>query len=143
MKRRDSWSTEEWIHELDNVISMGRGWLGGLPPRSEGEIPSANAAKQLAEEACEFASCISATCMLELSCEWANLWGRLEGRVGSYRVSRVRTLGCTDGQFDTPLATLVAPNGYMGSGPAFTSVEDTEVGTSGRFRRLEHDSGGY
>ena len=59
MKRRDSWSTEEWIHELDNVISMGRGWLGGLPPRSEGEIPSANAAKQLAEEACEFASCIS------------------------------------------------------------------------------------
>ena len=60
MKRRDSWSTEEWIHELDNVISIGRGWLGGLPPRSEGEIPSANAAKQLAEEACEFASCISA-----------------------------------------------------------------------------------
>ena len=60
MKRRDSWSTEEWIHELDNVISIGRGWLGGLPPRSGGEIPSANAAKQLAEEACEFASCISA-----------------------------------------------------------------------------------
>ena len=56
--------------------------------------------------------------MLDLPCEWANLRGRREGRVGSYRVSRVTTLDCTDGQFDTPLATLVAPNGYMGSGPA-------------------------
>ena len=60
MKPKDSWSTEEWIRELDKVISLGRGWLGVLPSRSEGEIPSVNAAKQLAEEACEFASCISA-----------------------------------------------------------------------------------
>ena len=60
MKRRGTWATVEWIRELDKVISMGQGWLGVLPPRSEGEIPSVNAAKQLAEEACEFASCISA-----------------------------------------------------------------------------------
>ena len=60
MKRRDSWATEDWIRELDKVISLGRGWLVVQSPRSEGEIPSLNAAKQLAEEACEFASCISA-----------------------------------------------------------------------------------
>ena len=53
MKPKDSWSTEEWIRELDKVISLGRGWLGVLPSRSEGEIPSVNAAKQLAEEVCE------------------------------------------------------------------------------------------
>ena len=69
--------------------------------------------------------------MLELPCERANLWGRREGRVVSHRVSRARTLGCTDGQFGTPLAPRVAPNGYMGSGPASTSVEDTGVGASG------------
>ena len=43
MKPKDSWSTEEWIRELDKVISLGRGWLGVLPSRSEGEIPSVNA----------------------------------------------------------------------------------------------------
>ena len=65
MKRKESWTTEEWLCELDKVIRMGRGWLGVLPPRSEGEIPSLNAAKQLAEEACEFASCISAAIHLD------------------------------------------------------------------------------
>ena len=35
------------------------------------------------------------------------------------------SLGCTVEQYDTPLAALVAPNGYMGMGPASTSVEDT------------------
>ena len=38
MKPKDSWSTEEWIRELDKVISLGRRWLGVLPSRSEGEI---------------------------------------------------------------------------------------------------------
>ena len=65
MKGRDSWATEEWLRELDKVIRMGRGWLGVLPPRTEGEIPSVNAAKQLAEETCEFASCISAAIHLD------------------------------------------------------------------------------
>ena len=60
MRRRDSWSTEEWIVELDKVIEAGGRWLEGLPPRSEGENPAVNAAKQLAEEACEFASSVSA-----------------------------------------------------------------------------------
>ena len=63
--------------------------------------------------------------MLEPPCEWANLWGRREGRVGSHRVSRVTTPVCTDGQFGTRLAPRVAPNGCMGSGPAPTSVGDT------------------
>ena len=74
--------------------------------------------------------------MLQMPCEWANLWGSREGRVGSYRVSRVTTLGCTDGQFDTPIVTLVAPNGYKGFGPASTSLEDTEVGTSGGWNMI-------
>lgn len=60
MRRRDSWSAEEWIDELDKVIEVGGRWLGGLPPRSEGENPAVNAAKQLAEEVCEFASSVSA-----------------------------------------------------------------------------------
>ena len=37
------------------------------------------------------------------------------------------SLGCTVEQYDTPLAALVAPNGYMGLGPASTSVEDTGI----------------
>ena len=65
MNRKESWTTEEWLCELDKVIRMGRGWLGVLPPRTEGEIPSVNVAKQLAEEACEFASCISAAIHLD------------------------------------------------------------------------------
>ena len=60
MRRRDSWSTEEWIVELDKVIEAGGRWLEGLPPRSEGENPAVSAAKQLAVEACEFASSVSA-----------------------------------------------------------------------------------
>ena len=64
MNRRDSRTTGEWIIELDKVIYMSRGWLGALPPRSEGEVLMVNAAKQLAEEACEFASAISGAIQL-------------------------------------------------------------------------------
>ena len=49
--------------------------------------------------------------MSELPWEWANLWGRRDGRVASRRVSRARTLGCTDGQFGAPLVPRAAPNG--------------------------------
>ena len=59
MKHRYSQTTAEWVEELDKVIYMSRGWLAALPPRSEGEVLMVNAAKQLAEEACEFASSIS------------------------------------------------------------------------------------
>ena len=108
MKRRDSWCTEEWIHELDNVISMGRGWLGGLPPRSEGEIPSANAAKQLAEEACEFASCISVLSISITKCP------------------RMRTCGhCWTGHY-TPHGSSknlrIRSTGRIGSRPSFTGL---------------------
>ena len=38
-------------------------------------------------------------------------------------VSQATELGCTVMQYDTPLAALVAPNGYKGTRPASTSVE--------------------
>lgn len=56
---RHSWETDELVRQLDRVIGIGFNWLRSLPPRSEGEIPTVNAAKQLSEEACEFASSIS------------------------------------------------------------------------------------
>jgi len=48
-------------------------------------------------------------------------------------VSQAIDLGCTEKQYDTPLAAFVAPNGYKGTRPASASVEHngmihTEVG---------------
>ena len=43
---------------------MSQEWLASVPTRSAGEIPSINAAKQLAAEACEFASSISSAIQL-------------------------------------------------------------------------------
>ena len=62
--------------------------------------------------------------MLHKPHRWANLWGGREGRVGDRWVSRSTALDCTVGQYDTPLAALVAPNGYKGTRPASASVED-------------------
>ena len=62
--------------------------------------------------------------MLHKPHRWANLWGGREGRVGDRWVSRATALDCTVGQYDTPLAALVAPNGYKGTRPASASVED-------------------
>ena len=52
-------NVDELVSILDKVICSGKGWLQSLPPRHDGEIPSINAAKQLAEEACEFATSVS------------------------------------------------------------------------------------
>ena len=52
-------TVDELVSILDKVICSGKGWLQSLPPRHDGEIPSINAAKQLAEEACEFATSVS------------------------------------------------------------------------------------
>ena len=59
MNHRHTWTTQDWIDGLDNVISTSKRWLGTLAPRTEDELPSINAAKQLADEACQFASAIS------------------------------------------------------------------------------------
>ena len=56
---RQLWTVDEWVFLLDQVIALGRGWLQSLPPRNANEIPSVSAAKQLSEEACEFATSIS------------------------------------------------------------------------------------
>ncbi len=56
---RESWSDDEWVCSLDEVIALGQGWLQSLPPRNETEIPLVGAAKQLSGEACEFATSIS------------------------------------------------------------------------------------
>ena len=56
---RQLWTVDEWVFLLDQVIALGRGWLQSLPPRNENENPSVSAAKQLSEEACEFATSIS------------------------------------------------------------------------------------
>ena len=56
---RQLWTIDEWVFLLDRVIALGRGWLQSLPPRNENENPSVSAAKQLSEEACEFATSIS------------------------------------------------------------------------------------
>ena len=53
------WTVSELVSILDNVTCSGKAWLLSLPPRYEGEIPSINASKQLAEEACEFATSVS------------------------------------------------------------------------------------
>ena len=52
-------TVDELVNILDKVICSGKGWLQSLPPRDDGEIPSINAAKQLAEEASEFATSLS------------------------------------------------------------------------------------
>ena len=39
-------------------------------------------------------------------------------------MSQATALGCTVSKYDTPLAALVAPNGYKGTRPASASVED-------------------
>ncbi len=55
----ESWTEDEWVCLLEEVIAWGQGWLQSLPLRNENEIPSVSAAKQLSEEACEFATSIS------------------------------------------------------------------------------------
>ena len=52
-------TSEEWLLELHEVIQLGEEWIRTLPPRSANEVLMANAAKQLADEACQFASAIS------------------------------------------------------------------------------------
>ena len=54
-------------------------------------------------------------------------------------MSQAIDLGCTAKQYDTPLAALVAPNGYKGTRPTSTSVEHngTLVSVS-RVDRLDH-----
>ena len=52
-------TVDELVNILDKVLCSGKGWLQSLPPRHDGEIPSNNAAKQLAEEASEFATSLS------------------------------------------------------------------------------------
>ena len=59
MNHRNTWTTQDWLGGLDNVISIGQSWLQTLPPRIEDELRSINAAKQLADEVCQFASSIS------------------------------------------------------------------------------------
>ena len=54
----------DWVRLLDNVIGFGQNWLRSLPPCDDNEIPSVHAAKQLAEEACEFAASISSAMKL-------------------------------------------------------------------------------
>ena len=46
-------------------------------------------------------------------------------------MSQATEMDCTVGQYDTPLAALVAPNGYKGTRPASTSVEDINIISSG------------
>lgn len=52
-------ATQDSLDRFDNVLSASKCWLATLSSRTEHELPSINAAKQLADEACQFASCIS------------------------------------------------------------------------------------
>ena len=73
-KNRHSWDTHDWLIELDNITTLGQDWLSAQPPRSEDDIPSVTAAKQLADEACQFASTISAAIKLNhTTSAYANL----------------------------------------------------------------------
>ena len=56
---RPSQSIDELVEMLDCTIDSGKGWIESMPPRGEDETPPVNAAKQLTEEACEFATTIS------------------------------------------------------------------------------------
>ena len=51
-------------------------------------------------------------------------------------VSQATDLDCTVMQYDTPLAVLVAPNGYKGTRPASTSVEDINHYLIGRWNMV-------
>ena len=71
---RHSWNTHDWLNELDEIIAFGQDWLSAQPPRSEADIPSVTAAKQIADEACQFASSISAAIKLNhTTAAYANL----------------------------------------------------------------------
>ena len=45
------------------------------------------------------------------------------GASSAHQVSQAHVLGCTERQYVTPPAALVAPNGYKGTRPASASVE--------------------
>ena len=49
----------------------------------------------------------------------------------THMVNRTVTSGCAGAKLDTPPATVVAPNGYVGAGPASVGVEDTVIMTPG------------
>ena len=71
---RHSWNTHDWPIELDKIITFGQDWLCAQPLRSEADIPSVTAAKQIADEACQFASSISAAIKLNhTTAAYANL----------------------------------------------------------------------
>ena len=73
-RNRHSWNTQDWLNELDKVITFAQDWLSAQPPRSEADIPSVTAAKQLADETCQFASSISAAIKLNhTTAAYANL----------------------------------------------------------------------
>ena len=50
-RNRPSWHTHDWLIELDEIITFGQDWLCAQPLRSEADIPSVTAAKQIADEA--------------------------------------------------------------------------------------------
>ena len=61
---KQSRTADDWVCLLDKVIGSGQGWLRSLPASDEDGIPSVSAGKQLAEEACEFATSISSAMKL-------------------------------------------------------------------------------
>ena len=71
---KHAWHTHDWLIELDKIITFGQDWLCAQPLRSEADIPSVTAAKQIADEACQFASSISAAIKLNhTTAAYANL----------------------------------------------------------------------
>ena len=71
---RLSWDTADWLNELDKVITRSQDWLAAQPLRSEADLPSITAAKQLADETCQFASSISAAVKVDhRTAAYANL----------------------------------------------------------------------
>ena len=71
---RRSWNTQDWVNELDKVITFAQDWLSAQPPQSAADLPSVTAAKQIADETCQFASSISTAVKLNhTTAAYANL----------------------------------------------------------------------
>ena len=67
-----------------------------------------------------------------------------EGDASSvHGVSQAHVLGCTERQYVTPPAALVAPNGYKGTRPASASVEQPSFMSRFRSGRIPVGSGSH
>ena len=73
-------------------------------------------------EATIIPSILRVICMLHLSHEWANLWGRREGRVDCHWADRAVAL-VVPIRSRTPLPPVGHSEQIQGFRPAFTSVE--------------------